>query len=141
MSRFAAAQPSFVTALLLLAVVAGQAQGQQVTGRVLDVQTGQPIPAVQISLIRGPDTLRAFSDAHGNYTLSAREPGRFLLMAERIGYARAATAAFELRATESAQMNLRLSPEGIRLDPVVVVGRAGLEPGRFAFDRRCASGP
>jgi hypothetical protein len=126
--------------LLLLALGSRECVGQRVFGRALDKQTLEPVSFTQLLLIRPTgDTLRAVTDSRGMYSFALPTSGRHRLLADRIGYERVETASFELSEDEQLQLDIVLSPKGVPLDPIVVVGSAGLEPGRFGFERRCAT--
>jgi hypothetical protein len=82
---------------------------------------------------------RVLADSAGAFSLVAR-PGEYRLRVQRIGYTTLVTERLVLRYSENVAVELRLSPRGIPLEPLVVMARGGLEPGRFGFARRCALG-
>ena len=111
---------------------------QRITGQVMDASTGAPASFAQVILSANTgDTIRMLADSQGMYGFRNLQPARYVLIAERIGYSRARTAPFDMVAGDTLVLNLRLTPDGIPLDPLVVVGKSGREPGRFAFARRC----
>jgi hypothetical protein len=127
------------TATLLSLLLTGPVQAQRVHGRSLDKLTGEPVAQTRLHLVRiGGDTIRGLTNDHGAYSV-ALAPGRYRIVAERIGYARIETPVFELRDKEQLQLDILLPPGGMTLDPITVVGESGFEPGRFAFERRCAT--
>jgi hypothetical protein len=133
---------AFAVAIAFVLVSNRSASGQQVSGRIIDSQSGAYVPTADVALIglARSDTLRTISDSNGLYRFQVTSPGRYSLRASRLGYAATVTPSFELRAVESFVLDVRIAPQGIQLDPVVVISRSGIEPGRFGFDRRCALG-
>ena len=106
----------------------------------MDAQSGAPASFAQVLLSASTgDTIRMLTDAQGMYGFRNLQPARYVLAAERIGYARAVTTPFDMVAGDTLVLNLRLTPDGIPLDPLIVIGKSGREPGRFAFARRCTT--
>jgi hypothetical protein len=79
----------FVLVLALSLPVLGQGTTGTVQGTVTDEATGQPIPAVNIVLLRSDGSVTrngAFTAADGSYTIINTPPGRFTLRAAMLGY-------------------------------------------------------
>ena len=57
-------------------------------GRVVDAQTGQPLPGATVTLLnpREQRVGRAVTDAQGEFQLRISEPNGYSLRAERVGY-------------------------------------------------------
>jgi TonB-linked SusC/RagA family outer membrane protein len=95
---------------------------QQVTGRVVDQRTGQPIPAVQV-FIAGSG-IGALSQQNGRYLLLNVPAGTHTLTAERIGY-RSSTAQVTVAAGQTAVQDFTLTEEALGLDEIIVTGTPG----------------
>lgn len=90
----------------------GSAQ-RVVTGRVLDAETGAPIPGVDVR--QAPDGAATVTDASGSFRLIVRRQGQARIRAAAIGYA-----ALDTLVTASP-VDLRLSPRPVRLEPLTVI--------------------
>lgn len=115
------------TALLaLLAFTAGgvQAQGEgQITGRVVDGQTGRPLPGAQVFI---PGTQRGgLSNESGRYLILRVPAGEYVVRVQMIGYAQA-DQTVTLQGGGSAVADFQLHQSAISLDEIVVTG-AGVQ--------------
>jgi hypothetical protein len=110
--------------VLLALLLAGPLRAQSVSGTFVD-QGGAPIAAARVTLAdeAGRTVHSALTDARGGFSLRAPGPGRFVLRAERIGYASTSSGPFTL--SEGQQVTHRLVGGGQRvlLDAVVVEGQ------------------
>jgi len=89
-------------------------QQQQLTGKVTDAETGEPMPGVNI-VVKGT-TFGAMTDIEGNYTISV--PNRDItLVFTFIGYT-----SQEVPAGGQAVVNVALRPDVEQLSEVVVIG-------------------
>ena len=95
---------------------------QQVTGRVTDTQTGQPITAVQV-FIEGSG-IGALTQANGRYLLLNVPAGTHTLSAERIGYA-SANRQIDVAAGQTVVQDFTMFEAALGLDEIVVTGVAG----------------
>lgn len=91
------------------------APGMVVTGQVLDVHTGAPLPEAIVSVPRLK--LRAATDARGNFTLRGITPGAHRWVVHRLGYA---SWEQELEAEDGAEYEVRLLPRPIVLEGISV---------------------
>jgi len=98
---------------------------QEVTGKVLDGDTSQPLPGASV-LVKGT-TVGALSDFDGNYTITAN-------MGDILVFSYAGFDPQEIEVTTNV-INVTLVPGGA-LDTVVVVGSRA--PGRSAIDTAVA---
>lgn len=107
-----------VVALLLLAIHG--AAGQQISGRVLDVASNRPVPAVVLTLHAADSSVVAssVSDATGGWRLRAPRAGEYYIAARRLGYEPWVTQTITLAATAELESLLHLRQIAIRLDPV-----------------------
>jgi hypothetical protein len=102
---------------------------QTVSGRLLDAQTGGPIPAATVALLDRHDQVIRTSETSpaGVFSLSADTEGRFRLRAEALGYLATRSTPIDLLADDVLEVELRLAIDAIPLDPLRVVGdRAAL---------------
>ncbi|MDX1392841.1 MAG: TonB-dependent receptor [Gemmatimonadota bacterium] len=109
---------ALVLAVLGIAAFPPGASGQQasVTGRVLSVDAGEPIPEVTVAIAgTGVVTL---TDADGRFTLSAAA-GQVTVVARRIGYV-AQSRELELTAGAAVEIEFRLAISVLGLEDVVV---------------------
>lgn len=116
-----------LSALALLFVVPVFVEGQVVRGRLLDFESGQPIPAGEVTLLLGPEgnqvARRALSDSLGAFVLEAKGESRFRLRAERIGYMRVTSPAFDLVPPDTLGVELTMAVNAIPLAPLEVVSK------------------
>ncbi|TVP46555.1 MAG: carboxypeptidase regulatory-like domain-containing protein [Gemmatimonadales bacterium] len=113
-------------------------EAQSVSGRVLDDFTNRPVAAATVTLLNAElATVGAASSSEGGFfQLRMPAAGSYTLRVQRIGYEDHEGRAFEVAAGEHVEVELRLSPEGVHLDPLVVLARRSFEPGREGFARR-----
>jgi len=107
-------------AALLLAV--RPAHAQTLVGRVLDDLTGTPVATARVLLV---DSLAmavawAESDGDGRVVLKAPGAGFFRIYADRLGYGDLLSDTFALAGGATAELELRLAPLPVELDPLVV---------------------
>lgn len=93
------------------------AQQRQVTGRVTNAVTGEPIVGAAISVVGG--NISAVTNALGDFALSGPD-GAFQLLVRSIGYKRRVVAVAGDQSTVTAQ----LDPDVFNLEAVVVTGQA-----------------
>ena len=106
-------------ALLLFAPSLG---AQQVTGRIIDQQAGQPLAAVQISI--SGTGIGALSQQTGRYLLLNVPVGTHAVTAQRIGY-KTVTAQVTVTAGSTVVQDFTLSEEALGLDEIIVTGTPG----------------
>ena len=111
-----------ITPLLALLLVVPQLGAQQITGRVVDAQSGEPLAAVQV-FIAGSG-IGALSQQNGRYLLLNVPAGTHTLSAERIGY-QAVVAEVTVAAGETAVADFRLTEQALGLDEIIVTGTPG----------------
>ena len=98
------------------------AQQPSLTGRVLDVETNQPISAAQV-YIQTLD-IGGLSGVNGGYQLTNVPPGTHTVRVERLGYA-TVTQTVTVAAGQTLNLNFELSRQALSLDEIVVTGTAG----------------
>ncbi len=97
------------------ALHAQAAQGT-VSGRVTDAATGQPIAAVQVSIVGTP--AGGLTNAEGQFTIRSVNAGAVTVRALRIGYSEVRQST-TVAAAQTATVNLRLTAVPVSLSPVV----------------------
>ena len=114
-----------VSFLILLFGPAASAQSQgTITGRVIDAETGRPLPGVNIVARSAGDTsLRGASTGpEGQFVLSALPPGSYTLQARFVGYT-SQEQKQSLRAGQSARVQFSLSRRTVGLEAVEITAR------------------
>ena len=121
-SRVLSALGALVMALLLVVPGIGAQQGGTVTGRVLDAQSGQPIPAAQV-FISSLD-LGGLTQQNGRYLLQNVPAGTHTLSVARIGY-RTTEAQISVAGGQTVEQNFAIAEEALQLDEIIVTGTPG----------------
>ncbi len=115
-----------------------------VSARLTDHETGQPIEGAIVRLITGvgrsEDVRTRVTNGDGRFFFSNLPGGRYALVAGRLGY-RNLNDSIEIPPGQELQLRLQLSSYPVELDPVLVVvrqptPRAGPVPGLAARERR-----
>ncbi|HST60707.1 MAG TPA: carboxypeptidase-like regulatory domain-containing protein [Longimicrobium sp.] len=122
-TRLLATATGWMLAVLML--IAAPAAAQTVAGRVVEAETGQPVPGAVVVLATPAGTRHAvaLADAEGRYTLRARAAGDYTVRAERVGFASSAPSPVRLDAGQTVQLEVRAASVRITLEPVVARGR------------------
>lgn len=102
-----------------LFAASSQARQGTIVGRVLDAQTGQPIPAAQVSL--GENLITALTQADGGFTLPNVPAGTHVVRAERLGY-QPATTEVTVADGQTVTIEILLNVAAIGLDEIIAVG-------------------
>ncbi len=97
---------------LSVAMVYGQ---QQVTGRVTDAQTGDPIPGVTV-VVKGQTTIGTSTDLEGEYTLEVPSEAEVLV------FSFVGKRTEEVRIQGRTSINVELQEAALEMEEVVVVG-------------------
>lgn len=113
-------------ALGVAALAAGPLEAQIVTGFVRDAASGAPIEGALVRLLAADGAVvgSSLSDAEGWFALESREPGAYLLEAQRIGYRTSRAGPLSLAPGVDREVELRLSPQAVRLDSMTVTVEA-----------------
>ncbi len=109
--------------LLILVAFSGVssvwAQTGKITGRVIDAETGEPLPGVNV-YIEGT-TLGSTTDANGEYVIIGVRPGVYTVIASMVGYARERKEGVRVSVDLTTRVDFALRPEVIMGEEVVVV--------------------
>ena len=131
--------------LVCILVSAVPSDAQTVQGRLVEISTGKPVAAAEMSLLSGDSggtvAGRAVTTDSGRFALTAARPGRYRLEARRMGYRTVVTPPFDLATSQALAVEVQISSQAILLAPLIVVshrppllGSIRLEANGF-FDR------
>jgi len=113
---------STVIAFSLLALVAStQARYGRLQGKVLDSETGEPLPFANV-VVQNTD-LGAATDLDGFYAIERVDPGTCVVIASMLGYAETRVTDVEITADEATPLDLTLSPKAIKMQAVAVTAQ------------------
>ena len=141
-----------IVILALLSEVTGWA-GIDISGRITEADTGEPLPGAVVTLDR--DALWAVSDGNGAFTLQNVQPGTYALEVSLLGYASvtgelgvtAGGVTLNGKAFPLNKLNFELSVNSLALDEVVVTAERSKDNinttrtlGRAALDHLQMSG-
>ena len=109
---------------LALLLLAAPLHGQAVRGRVVEAETGAPVPGAILRLrdANGRSVAAVLSDAAGRYHLAAPSAGSWQLRVERVGFASAAPVTLRLQAGQTLEHEVRAESRRVVLEPVVANG-------------------
>lgn len=108
-----------IVLVMSLAPPAGaQSPGGGLEGRVVDAQTGNPLPGVNVA-VEGPETTGTTTDVEGRYQFAGLTPGSYQVEISAIGYA-TYRAPVRVAADEAVTVNVELERRAYRLDEVIV---------------------
>jgi hypothetical protein len=121
----AAARRVILSVLLMLAGTEA-ASGQRIRGRLLDLDTGNPIPLGFLTLLSADSTrlAEAVSDANGYWSLDVAKAGVYRVGAHRIGYQPWVSEPVPMDADFELNSVFHLRPLPVALDPIDVRARA-----------------
>ena len=107
---------------LLIAPIAAFAQNGVIEGTVIDGDTDDSLPGVQVFI---PDLNQGtVTDIEGSYTIPDVPVGTYEVQARFVGF-RTATREVTVNSGETATLDFTLTPSSIDLDEVVVTGTGG----------------
>jgi TonB-linked SusC/RagA family outer membrane protein len=121
-SRVLSAFGALVAALLLVVPNLGAQQGGTVTGRVVDSQTGEPVPAVQVFI--STLDLGGLTQQNGRYLLQNVPAGTHTVTVARIGF-RSIENQITVGGGQTVEQNFAMAEEALALDEIIVTGTAG----------------
>lgn len=102
------------------------ASTQRLRGRLLDVESGEPLVAGFVSLLSlaGTTLVTAVSDREGHWLLEMPAPGTYYVSAKRIGYQPWVSGPIAVKAGDDFSAVYHLQRLAVALDPVEVTARA-----------------
>jgi hypothetical protein len=118
-------------AVLALLLAAAPASGQLVSGVVIEEGTDRPVAAATLELVDTLGLRRAssVSDTAGQFRIMAPQPGVYRLRLAHIAYAPTETAPVRIAIGTHVELELRMSPTAVALEPLRVVGRKTFNAG------------
>lgn len=128
-------------ALLAIALLAGStpAAAQLVSGKVLEERSEQPVGGAMIELMDTTGLRRAttVADTAGAFSIMVPQPGLYRLRISHIAYATAETEVIRAAVGEQVELELRMNPTAVSLEPLRVVGRSAFNAGWLSeyYDR------
>lgn len=130
-----------IAALGVILVLPAGMHGQLVRGVVHIDGSSAPIPAVRIELFDPDGELSdsTVADSLGRFTLSAREDGGYLIRASHVAFMSMARP-LELTRGYEINVELRMAPNAIALEPLIVTSRREVPLQYVGFYRRSRSG-
>ena len=111
----------FSFSLLLNSILFSGTTGK-ITGRVIDKETGMPLPGANVIIV-GTST-GAATDADGYYTILNVQPGQYTVKASMIGFTPQKVTKVIVRADLTTTVNFKMTTEVITSEEVVVVAEA-----------------
>ena len=110
-------------AFVVILVTASPAHAQTVRGLLAERDSGRPIEGAMVWLLDpGGRRTGALTDSLGRFFLRAPAAGRYTAVAERIGYADAASDTFDVGADEFVDVRIDAEPRAIPLAGLVAEG-------------------
>ena len=133
------------TLLATLAFGVSPAQGQTIVGRLMEVDTDQPIELGLIIMLTedGDSVTSTITDTDGDFRISSRDPGNFILVAAAFGYRETRAGIFELGDGGEMDIEFRVVPQPMPLEEMIVaLDRPALQHSliRNGFVRRLQRG-
>lgn len=127
---------AFPLALALSLTASRPAVANDIFGRVIDAESGEPVSGALVKLL---DTSHdALTDEDGRFLLRDVEPGEYTLEVSQLGYS-AQTGRIEVPEGSNVRLRIAVAPAVIELEPIeVAVRSAKLES--VGFYRRMQSG-
>jgi hypothetical protein len=111
--------------LFLSGLVASPAAAQVVRGVVLDAETGKPVARAVVHLFHA-DSVQVsgfLTGEDGRFLLTTPREGIHVLDVEHAAYGVSRTASLDVSHGNAVDVEIRLAPVAIKLDPLTVVGR------------------
>jgi hypothetical protein len=98
------------------------AQAQTIDGTLMEVGTDRPISLGLVIMMttQGDSVTSAVTDAQGRFSLSAEEPGEFLLIASAFGFKETRAGVFELGDDGQMDIEFRVGAEAMPIDGILV---------------------
>lgn len=99
---------------------AGSADAQQISGRLVDGESGRPVASGLLTLHAADSSvvLRTMSDTGGRWTLHAPRPGRYFIAVRRLGYRALVSGAMNISPAGASNTVFRLEQLPVALNPV-----------------------
>ncbi|MCI0695766.1 TonB-dependent receptor [candidate division KSB1 bacterium] len=109
---------SVVVIIILMAPSAFAQNSGRLKGKVVDAQTGEPLPSANVFIDQ--TTMGAATDLDGVYTINAIPPGTYTVVTSMLGYAKVQVNGVKITDKEVVVLDFPLKPEAIVGEAVVV---------------------
>lgn len=119
------------------------ARGQTLRGRILDSESGDPVPLAYVGLLAEGQRMvvAALAGTTGDFSLDAPLAGSYFVYVARTGYETLMDGVFELGEDGIFDVRIGLKPEPIPLEPLVVEADRNVSPlERVGFYERAVTG-
>lgn len=118
---------------------AGPLAAQSISGRAIDLASGEPIVEAEIVLVdaQGHDRISVVTDSVGEFRVPVPIPGTYALRVRHVAYAPFVAKGIVVAMAEDVEVELHLSVGAIPLEPLVVTGRKHADMGKLEefYDR------
>lgn len=111
---------SIVGLSICLAVQCVCAQESEFKGKVVDSETGDPLPAASVTIELDEFKTGTITDGDGAFSLIGLKPGRYRITISYVGYAQKVLRSERLRDRQSRDLTIRLDPNLLYLNPITV---------------------
>ncbi|PEN11317.1 TonB-dependent siderophore receptor [Longibacter salinarum] len=108
--------------LLLAGSSTAYAQQGTITGTVVEEETGEPLPAVNVGIVDTP--LGAATGNDGQFTITDVPVGTYTVRASLVGYS-TTERSLRVETSETTTLQIQLSKESVELSEIRVTGRRG----------------
>ncbi len=109
----------FLSFVLAFNMSVAFAQNATLRGKIVDEQTGEALPQVNVVVKNAARITGAAADWDGRFEIKNLAADIYEVTASLIGYERQTLARVALRAGEEKELNFKLAPSAIQLNPVV----------------------
>lgn len=106
------------TGLFVFCIMAGAVSAQDITGKITDASTSEPLPGAIIK-IQGTNT-GTESDMNGEYTISKLKPGSYTVVYSYIGYGEKTVSGVVVEQGKPTRLDIALEIEGIETEEITV---------------------
>lgn len=107
---------------LCFLLTAGPAAAQALRGELFEAETGRPVAGAFVVLLdpAGRQVGGGFTDASGSFHVQAPGPGRYSLLAERVGHGSVRSPLLDLAAGQTLEYSLEMGAATVQLEGLVV---------------------
>jgi hypothetical protein len=137
--RLCSAPCALVVLAIALLTLTSPARAQLVKGRVVEVGSERPVVGATIELTDTAGVRRGgtVSDTGGAFRVMVPQPGPYRLRISHIAYAATETARIDAALGVQVELELRLSPTAVALEPLRIVARTSYNTGWLSeyYDR------
>ncbi len=112
---------AFILTALIIGTIPAAAQSGSIEGRVLDAETGEPIPTANVIARDDGQVQGTTTDAEGRFQLSNLSPARYVVEVSIIGY-QSIQERVRVQAGATARLEIALRPQSYELNEIVVRG-------------------